>query len=513
MANNGLPSGALWAIVIVLLYSIVCLVLCTLLVCLLWSYGEKWSYVTLIAVFTTFSTLTSIIEQLHYAIAFRNIKQAEYENALRSLQTTTYGYNDSPQKVDIVLFWIQFYCYDVMALNILFWSVSLFCSSWEIRGAWLGSSRDKANTSAKIFSVLFPAIVIGVANSAPVFKSPGLFLFFRDITVLVSLFGGSILLILILYKYILTRRLLARNIKRSRWWDPTVPKKGNNRDAVTNGTTRSSGLSSAQIQIYDRALVTRFTIGFLVLAAFNVVIIILPFFDLKSNRRLARMAGPDFSLSRTIADIFLFLPGVTASLAIFLVFGTAKSWWQYHNMILNCIRIKDRTRKQQFVRKARNPGTDAPNSRNYEGSLFTTLRMVNLEPVEQTGVVGQQTGLPPPNSPHIGYHKAVTGAPQCREPNFQISSPVHAAARRHSSVSGDSDLPILYLEAQVAFEDPVVQRGPISLQDHQTTYPAKNTSFRRQEQQRHQYACHQKPVIPEVVLQNTRHNFLDDSSD
>lgn len=63
--------------------------------------------VTLICIFTTICTLTSILEQIHYATSFREIKQAEYENALKSLKTITFGYNDSPQIVDTVFFWIR----------------------------------------------------------------------------------------------------------------------------------------------------------------------------------------------------------------------------------------------------------------------------------------------------------------------------------------------------------------------------------------------------------------------
>jgi hypothetical protein len=37
----------------------------------------------------------------------------------------------------------------------------------------------------------------------------------------------------------------------------------------------------------------------------------------------------------TIIDIILFVPGVTASLVNFLVFGTAKSWKQYRNLIVS----------------------------------------------------------------------------------------------------------------------------------------------------------------------------------
>lgn len=41
--SGGIPKAAAGASAGVLLYSIVCLILSTLLVCLLWSYGERWT--------------------------------------------------------------------------------------------------------------------------------------------------------------------------------------------------------------------------------------------------------------------------------------------------------------------------------------------------------------------------------------------------------------------------------------------------------------------------------------
>lgn len=91
-----------------------------------------------------------------------------------------------------------------------------------------------------------------------------------DILVFTSLSMGSILLILILYKYMKTRRLVAgHSQRRGRWWASDGSKSRTDDSAYAQGTVEtgvSAAVSSTRRSIYDRALVTRFTIGFVILA-------------------------------------------------------------------------------------------------------------------------------------------------------------------------------------------------------------------------------------------------------
>ncbi len=48
---------------------------------------------------------------------------------------------------------------------------------------------------------------------------------------------------------------------------------------------------------------------------------------------MAKSRRPDHSTSNAITDILFFIPGVTASLVVFLVFGTTKSWNQYRDLV------------------------------------------------------------------------------------------------------------------------------------------------------------------------------------
>lgn len=82
--------------------------------------------------------------------------------------------------------------------------------------------------------------------------------------VFTSLSVGSILLVLMLYKYIKTRRLVSGNHRRGRWWASDGTKSQN--ETVSGNSTVDTYQPTSRKSIYDRALVTRFTIGFVILA-------------------------------------------------------------------------------------------------------------------------------------------------------------------------------------------------------------------------------------------------------
>lgn len=72
---------ALGLLIFVLLYSTFCWSASVLLVCMLWRYREQTSYVALLAVVVTISKTASMVQQIHYAVDWSNVKEAEYEQA------------------------------------------------------------------------------------------------------------------------------------------------------------------------------------------------------------------------------------------------------------------------------------------------------------------------------------------------------------------------------------------------------------------------------------------------
>ncbi|KAH6674167.1 hypothetical protein B0J14DRAFT_33301 [Halenospora varia] len=330
---GGIPQEAVATSAVVLIYSFICLTLVTLLVCLLVSFGERWTFVTIFSAFTALSTLGSIIQQFHYAFDWRVIKQAQFDQAVKSLSHPGLAFGGAAEKADIILFNIQFYSYNVMSLNILFWAVTLFIGAWGIRSNWLGDWYDRVPIISKAFAIVYPILIVGLMQIDPIINSLPAFFIVSNITLLLSMAIGTVLLILILYKYMKTRRLVMGSGRRGKWWASGSSKDRSQTDFGTNGTDRSGVASSTRQSIYDRALVTRFTIGFGILVVFEIAIIIFNLFQLNNNRTLAASGGPNLDPGGAIVDLLFFIPGVTASLVAFLVFGTTKSWRQYRDFV------------------------------------------------------------------------------------------------------------------------------------------------------------------------------------
>ncbi|KAH8596385.1 hypothetical protein B0O99DRAFT_593705 [Bisporella sp. PMI_857] len=344
---GGIPSGAVGASVGVLLYSAICFFMCFLVVCLLWSYGERWTYITMLASFAATSTFASIIQQVHYATSWVAIKEAQYKKALKSVEIPGLALGGASETTDVVLFNIQFYCYNVMALCTFFWAVGLFCGAWGVKGPRLfGGLVDNAGPASKIFAIVWPGLIIGVSSIQAVLKNIALLFVLTNITLMFCMSIGSILLVLILYKYMKTRRLVMGYAKRSAWW---ASDSETLQSQDVEGTAQSGATSQIRRSIYDRALLTRFTIGFLILAMFEAAIIGFSVSQLRGNTALISAGRPNFATGSAISDILFFIPGVTASLITYLVFGTSKSFKQYLELVVGLCGLR---RKLQNRRQA-----------------------------------------------------------------------------------------------------------------------------------------------------------------
>jgi len=157
----------------------------------------------------------------------------------------------------------------------------LFLGAWDIHAHWLGEWKNRVAPISKLFSVLFPILIVGLLNIPAIkdssagfilvsymtskFLKPNVRRWVDTILVFTSMSVGGILLIFILYKYIKTRRLVAGYAKRGGWWASGGSQERQAREFGAEGTMESEGTSSTRRSIYDRALVVRFTIGFVIL--------------------------------------------------------------------------------------------------------------------------------------------------------------------------------------------------------------------------------------------------------
>jgi hypothetical protein len=105
-------------------------------------------------------------------------------------------------------------------------------------------------------------------------------------------------------------------------------------------------------------------------SAFEAALIVFSVFQSSNNAAIAKGGGPNHTIGNTIADVLFFIPGVTASLMVFLVFGTTKSWRQYYNLLIGCCGLKRRLNQRRLK-----PVIEEDRSREFEFErLPSTIR-------------------------------------------------------------------------------------------------------------------------------------------
>ncbi|POS86959.1 hypothetical protein EPUL_003727 [Erysiphe pulchra] len=132
-----------------------------------------------------------------------------------------------------------------------------------------------------------------------------------------------------------TRKLASEyDIKDDDWWTQSMSDDLSEKEAIIESYGKVSyKLWNRKRYKYDKALVTRFTIGFVIMGIFDILLITLTLYRVKSNENIVKSGEPDMSASNAIIESLLFLPGVSSSLIAFLVFGTAKSWSDYRDLL------------------------------------------------------------------------------------------------------------------------------------------------------------------------------------
>lgn len=103
---------------------------------------------------------------------------------------------------------------------------------------------------------------------------------------------------------------------------------------------------------------------------FEAAIIVFNFFEASNNRAIAASGEPNLAVGSAIVDICLFIPGVTASLVAFLVFGTTKSWRQYRDLVVGGCDI----RSKLLLKKRQREGGNA------QGLEFQRLPSIRNRP-------------------------------------------------------------------------------------------------------------------------------------
>ncbi|KAH8900054.1 hypothetical protein GQ53DRAFT_207634 [Thozetella sp. PMI_491] len=255
--GSSLPTEAHATCAGILVYSFACLFASLIVLWLVWVHNERKSYVALLAFFTSLSTLASIIQQIHTIIDWEGIKTEQHRYLSNNIGNPEIAIAGSSYGLDLVLFYIQFYSYNVESMLTMFWAAELAYSVFRVEAntpTFMGV-RIKPGLVAKGAAILLPIIQVSLLRSRAVQRNTPAFLVLANMIMIFSLASGSLLLLVILVKYIYSRRaLISWNVRYGR-------------ESRRTGASqlRSQDSSLAQVphrSIYDRWLVVRFTIAF-----------------------------------------------------------------------------------------------------------------------------------------------------------------------------------------------------------------------------------------------------------
>ncbi|TKA73602.1 hypothetical protein B0A55_05714 [Friedmanniomyces simplex] len=244
-----------------------------------------------------------MVQQIYYACEWRTIKEVAWKQAKASADVPTIGYGPLSTGFNLALFEMQWITYSINALLILGWAVALAKGVYNLRLPRLLGWERTISATSKVVAVLLPPVLIG--SSFAVMHNVNAY--------------------------------LALNMLLSRWM---VPRSLETSTSVS--TARSGRPRAAKIKI-DKVLLLRFSIAFVILAAFEVTIVCFELADSQSARFLAQQAQPDYSTASAVTTILLFMPGVTQSLVAFLLFGTTAHFRKrYRDFFHAAVRVRRR---------------------------------------------------------------------------------------------------------------------------------------------------------------------------
>ncbi|KAG9789075.1 oligopeptide transporter-like protein, partial [Aureobasidium melanogenum] len=259
------------------------------------------------------------LQQCNYIANWHDLRIQQYEQSIIVKGNPALALGPLSRGFNAVLFWTILYFYNVDSITMLFWAIALVFSVWNIRPRWLQRWQGVISWVSKVLAVVLPAIFSALRKGFQVNAGFIGTLILMNLLMLVSFAFGAICVILILFKY------LRAKIGFDSYASASASKSYAAGSVAAVETTTSRVGRSAPKGLRARVdgwLVVRFTIAFLILSGFEIFLI-----SFEINRyhktKHAKIAGaPDFGVRASVVDVLNYLPGVTASLLAFLLFGT-----------------------------------------------------------------------------------------------------------------------------------------------------------------------------------------------
>ncbi|KAK8078916.1 hypothetical protein PG994_002723 [Apiospora phragmitis] len=273
--------------------------------------------ISCVAICTLVSTTMSIIQQIHVIGWYRDVVIEQAEAKLVNPGSPDHAIANGSTGMDLVLFYIQFYCYNVESMFVLFWAAELGQSVYGLTQKYhLMKKLKYFNYAAKASAVLLPLLLVALLRAPAVQNNTAAFVALADLPLWLSIGCGSIVMIAILGRYIHTQRVLLR-------FDParaasTVPIR--HRAAVGGQSFRGYGVPTST------------TAG--PISVFQVTVTIFQQFATSGTRGIGNSVAaayspgeaPDLSIEQARTAMYFFIPGNTPGIALMIIFGTTATF-------------------------------------------------------------------------------------------------------------------------------------------------------------------------------------------
>ncbi|KAK6082292.1 glycoside hydrolase [Seiridium cupressi] len=310
---------------------------------------------------------------IHVIAFYRDVEIQQYEARVNDPLNPDARLANGSTGMDLILYYIrksfsfpasavtvstntkeEFYCYQVMSLLILWWASELAQSVYGLVQKRSTRKRlRRVNAAGKIIAIIFPFIIILVLRTPPVQRSPLIFTVITDIPLGLAMGVGSILMLVILGRYIYSRRkLLSFDAGQGASTDPESQNS-------SNAGSRYSRFTKPRRRkaIYDRWLMTRFSIAFVFLCIFQATATLFQQLSIGNFEQRLSIPQPDFSSEKAQKTFLLFIPGNLPGIGLFLVFGTTAAFRKHiHETYSDIIR---------WIKIKRNPEIQEPLQTNF----------------------------------------------------------------------------------------------------------------------------------------------------
>lgn len=108
------------------------------------------------------SSTASIVQQIYYASRWHAVKVTALQQAKQSVETPTIAFGPLSTGFNLALLEIEFCCYAISSVLVLFWAMALARGIYNLRFKGLLDREAHIAVGAKVFALLVPMVLIGI---------------------------------------------------------------------------------------------------------------------------------------------------------------------------------------------------------------------------------------------------------------------------------------------------------------------------------------------------------------